>query len=287
MSAVMILTDSVAQIPQNLVKQYHIGVIPFSIIIEDKSYWDGVNISPAELYQRMRTEPITPRTSHPSMGEYINFFNQYLNNDVQSILYLTLSAELSGAFSTASKAALQIEQAYPETKVVVMDTRTATIAQGFIAIAAARAVQNGANFARVLEIAREKQTKVGFLAMLETLTYLARGGRIGKAAYLAGNLIKIKPIITIDKEGVVTPLGNLRGEKKCIDKIVDCMANMIGDRTPAQVAVMHADDLEKAEELKQHAQDRFHPEQIMLTDFTPVMGAHAGPGVLGLGYILK
>jgi DegV family protein with EDD domain len=287
MSDVMILTDSVAQIPQNLAKQYHIGVIPFSIIIEDKSYWDGVDISPAELYQRMRTEPITPRTSHPSMGEYINIFNQYLHNDVQSILYLTLSAELSGAFSTASKAALQIEQEYPEKKVVVMDTRTATIAQGFIAIAAARAVQNGANFARVLEIAREKQTKVGFLAMLETLTYLARGGRIGKAAYLAGNLIKIKPIITIDKEGLVTPLGNLRGEKKCIDKIVDCMANMIGDRTPAQVAVMHADDLDKAEELKQHAQDRFHPEHIMLTDFTPVMGAHAGPGVLGLGYILK
>ena len=71
----MILTDSVAQIPQNLAKQYHIGVIPFSIIIEDKSYWDGVDISPAELYQRMRTEPITPRTSHPSMGEFINIFN--------------------------------------------------------------------------------------------------------------------------------------------------------------------------------------------------------------------
>lgn len=287
MSEVVILTDSVAQIPPKLAQQYHIGIIPYAIIIDDHAYWDGVDIFPAELYQRMRTENFLPRTSHPSLGEYINFFNTYLNNDAQSILYLTLSGELSGAFSTASKAALQIEQEYPGKRVAVFDTRTATIAQGFIALKAAKAVQNGADFRQALKIAKKEQTRVGFVAMLETLSYLARGGRVGKAAYLVGNLIKIKPILTIDRDGIVVPLGNLRGEKKCIHKLIDCMAHRIGNQTPTQIAVMHADDLEMAMQLKEEAQERFGLDEIMLTDFTPVMGAHAGPGVLGLAYSLE
>jgi DegV family protein with EDD domain len=170
--------------------------------------------------------------------------------------------------------------------VKVFDTRTATIAQGFIALEAARAVQEGASFDRVLDIVRKVQPKVGFLAMLETLTYLARGGRIGRAAYLAGNLINIKPIVTINKGGIVSPAGNLRGEKKCMEKLADCMVSKIGNKTPTQVAVMHADDLEKAEELKHEVLERFDLEDVMITDFTPVMGAHAGPGVIGLGYTL-
>ncbi len=287
MSEIKIVTDSVAQIPLKLAKQYHIGIIPFSIIIEEKSYRDGIDILPAELYSRMRTEDIVPRTSHPSMGEYIEFFNKYLDNDAQSILYLTLSGALSGAFSTASKAALQVEQKNPGKKVIVLDTRTATIAQGFVALRAARAVQGGASFEHVLEAALEERSRVGFVAMLETLTYLARGGRVGKAAYLVGNLINIKPVVTIDKEGVVAPLRNLRGTKKCVDNLVDCMVNTIENKTPIQIAVMHADDLEMAKKLKQKVQERFEIEEIMLTDFTPVMGAHAGPGVLGLGYIVE
>lgn len=287
MSKVMVVTDSVAQIPPRLAQQYHIGIIPFTIIINEQTYWDNIDISASKLYRRMRTENILPKTSHPSMGEYIEFFNSFLNQDVQSILYLTLSAELSGAFSTATKAAYQVEQENPGKKVQVFDTRTATIAQGFIALAAARAVQDGADFNQALEIAQAEQPKVGFMAMLETLTYLARGGRIGKAAYLAGNLIKIKPILTIDHEGIVTPLRNLRGEKKCIGKLVDCMVSTIGNKVPTQVAVMHADELEKARQLEREIKERFGLKEVLLTDFTPVMGAHAGPGVLGLGYTLK
>lgn len=286
MSSVVVLTDSVAQIPPKLAQQYQIGVIPFSIIIGEESYWDGVDLTATQLYNRMRTENILPKTSHPSMGEYIEIFRKHLTSDAQSILYLSLSSKLSGAFSTASKAAFQFEQDFPGTRVEVMDTRTATIAQGFVALKAARAAQEGLNLDRVLEVAREEQPKVGFVAMLETLTYLARGGRVGKAAYLVGNLINIKPLVTIDKEGTVTPLGNLRGEKKYAEKLVDAMANLIGDQKPNQVSVMHADDLEKAETLSQYARERFDIEEIMLTDFTPVMGAHAGPGVLGLGYSL-
>jgi DegV family protein with EDD domain len=287
MSDVVILTDSVAQIPPDLAKHYRIGVIPLSIIIEERSFKDGVDIFPAELYQRMRTEAISPRTSQPSVGEYINFFRRYLDEGAQSVLYFSLTAKLSGAFSTASKAAQMLEEEYPGKQIVVFDTETATIAQGFIAIKAAQGAQDGLKLEHLLELAQETRFKVGFIVMLETLTYLARGGRIGKAAYLVGNQINIKPIVTIGKDGVVAPVGIIRGEKNLLKKLVDCMANRIGDKLPKQVAVIHADNLEKAEQLKQLTQERFNLEEIFITDLTPVMGAHAGPGVLGLGYYLK
>jgi DegV family protein with EDD domain len=285
-SGVTILTDSVAQIPPDMAQHYHIGVIPFSVVLEEESFKDGVDIPPGKLYQRMRREVISPRTSHPSVGDYINYFQKSLEEGAESILYFTLSEKLSGAFSTATKAAQMVEEEYPGKRVMVFDTRTATIAQGFVAIKAASAALDGSDIESIVIQAEEELSKVGFIAMLETLTYLARGGRIGKAAYMLGSQIHIKPVLTIGKDGLVAPVGILRGEKRCLEKLVNNIANKIGDRVPAQVAVMHADDLEKAERLKQLAQERFNLEEVFITDFTPVMGAHAGPGVLGLGYHL-
>ena len=287
MANVTVVTDSVAQIPPELASQYQIGIIPFSVLIRDQSFLDGIDISAADLYQRMRTENISPQTSHPSIGEYNQFFRKHLVNDAQSLLYLTLSGELSGAFSTASKAAQQLEVEFPEKKIEVFDTRLATIAQGFIVLKAARAAQEGKSLEHVLQIAREEQSKVGFFAMLETLEYLSRGGRIGKAAYLVGSLLAIKPVLTINHQGIVTPLRSLRGAKNCGEKLITCMIQMIGEKTPTQVAVMHADALSQAKKLKQVVQKHFNLKEILMTDLTPVMGAHAGPGVLGLAYTLE
>jgi DegV family protein with EDD domain len=286
MSKIGIVTDSVAQLPLEIAEQYDIGVIPFSIIIENESYLDGIDIQASELYQRMRTEEIIPRTSQPSLGEYANFFRQRFEEGCDSVCYLTLSEKLSGGFSTASKAAHLLTEEFPDHRIAVVDSGTATVAQGFLAIQAALAVRQGAALDELVHLVHQNKREVGFIAMLDTLYYLERGGRIGKAAYLAGSLIQIKPMVTINSEGVVAPMGNLRGDKRCPEKLVDCLADVLGDRVPAQIAVMHADEEEKAEKLKQAAEDRFNLEVRIVTSFTPVMGAHAGPGVLGLGYSL-
>jgi DegV family protein with EDD domain len=287
MANVKILTDNVAQIPPEIAKNHLVDIIHFTIIIEGKSYKDGIDIFPSDIYQRMRTEEISPKTSQPALGEYMNFFKRHLENGSKDLLYLTLPKDLSGAYSTATTAAHLVKQEYPGRKISVIDAGITTIAQGFIALTAARAAQEGADMEHLTKLIREERSKVGFLAMLETLKYLERGGRIGKAAYLLGNMINIKPIITIDKGGHVSPLGNIRGEKKCLIKLVDCMESQLNGKTPYRGAVMHADDLEKAEQLKYLMQERFGLEDILITDFTPVMGAHTGPGVLGLGYQLK
>lgn len=287
MANVTVVTDSVAQIPPELARQYHIGIIPFTVIIEDQSFLDGIDILAADLYHRMRTENIAPQTSHPSIGEYKQFFRRHLVNDAQSLLYLTLSGALSGAFSTASNAAQQLKAEFPGKRIEIYDTQLATIAQGFIVLKAARAAQEGNSLEHVIKIARAEQSKVGFFAMLETLEYLSRGGRIGKAAYLVGSLLDIKPVLTINHEGIVTPLRNLRGEKNCGEKLINCMIQIIGDKNPSQVAVMHADAFNQANKLKQSVQKHFNLKEVLVTDFTPVMGAHAGPGVLGLAYTLE
>jgi DegV family protein with EDD domain len=286
MSKIGIVTDSVAQLPVEIAHQYKIGVIPFSIIIDSQSFLDGVDIQAADLYKRMRSEEIIPRTSQPSLGEYAEFFRQYLAEGFNSICYLTISEKLSGAFSTASKAAHLLSEEFPGKRIAVVDSGTATIAQGFLAIQAALAVRQGSSLDELVRLVNQNKQEVGFIAMLDTLTYLERGGRIGKAAYLAGSLIQIKPMVTINSEGVVAPLGNLRGDKHCPEKLVDCLADALGDRVPTQIAVMHADEDEKAKKLKQTAEERFDLQVSIVTSFTPVMGAHAGPGVLGLGYSL-
>lgn len=284
MPEVAVMTDSVAQIPPEIARQHNIRVIPFSIIIQEEVYKDGVDIRPSELYQRMRTEEIVPRTSQPSLGEYLNFYKDAFEQGADSILYVALSDKLSGAFSTASKAAHLAKEEFSGKQIEIFDSRTATIAQGFTAITAAQAARDGAELPDLLEIARKTRRNVGFVAMLETLFYLERGGRIGKAAYLMGNMINIKPLISIDADGEVDPLGSTRGEKKSLERLVNCVASTAGEKRLAKLAVMHADNLAAAELLKNLAEDRLDIKVSITCEFTPVMGAHAGPGVLGLGY---
>ena len=287
MTNISILTDNVAQIPVDIAQQYNIDVVHYPIIIEGKSYKDGIDIFPSDVYQRMRTEDFVPKTSQPSLGEFLEIMKRHLEQGVQSILYIIVSKTLSGAYSTASSAAHMLEQEYPGKRIVIFNSGTAAIAQGFLTLEVARAAHNGANLERLIQIAEEEKPKVGFAAMVETLKYLARGGRVGKAAYLVGNMINIKPIIMIDDEGVIAPLGNIRGEKKCCEKLLDIIDSHLGGKIPKKVAVIHSDVPEKAEQLKQLSQERFNLEDVLISDFTPIMGAHVGPGLLGLGYHLK
>ena len=284
---VAIVTDSVAQVPAETARALGIWVIPFSIIAGEQIFRDGVDLSPRELYRRMRTEGILPHTTHPTLGEYVQIFRDCLEAGAGSVLYLALSDPLSGAVGTGTIAAAQLREEYPDRQVEVLDTRTVTVAEGFIAIEAARIAFAGGDLQDVLRRVEEVKPRVGFAATLETLDYLERGGRIGKAAYMAGSLLKIKPILTVDQDGVVAPICRVRGEHHALKKIVDYVAEQIDESRPLHLAVMDADAPHQAAELRALAQERLHPVEIFATDFTPVMGAHTGPGLVGLGYFYE
>ncbi len=175
-----------------------------------------------------------------------------------------------------------VQEEFPDRIIEVLDSQQATISQGFIAIAAARAAAAGKPLPEVRRAAEEAKRRVGFAATLETLEYLARGGRIGKAAFMLGNLIKINPILTI-KDGEVTPVSRVRGQNNALQAIVDYVAQQVEDHRVLHLAIMEADAPEQAARLQELALQKLRPAEIFHSEFTPVMGVHTGPGLVGLG----
>ena len=283
--SVMIVTDSVAQVPPDLARQLGIRVIPLSVMVEDKKYIDGVDLDSAGLYLRMRQEKdLHISTSAPSAGQFYALFLDCLNSGAQSVLYIGLTSRLSGTFSAAEGGSIMAREEFGDRQIVLYDTRLATIAQGFLAIEAARLANQGASVEQILQQLDLERKRIGFAAGLETLEYLARGGRIGKAAYMLGSIVQILPIITLSEDGEVLPISRVRGYHHVLEEIVDYVSEKVCGCRSLSLAIMHADAQSWADKLQSMAEARLHPDEILVTPFTPVMVAHTGPGIIGLAY---
>jgi len=199
-------------------------------------------------------------------------------------LYLALSGKLSGAYDTALEAVPMIKDEYPDREIEILDTRTATIAQGFIAIEAARAASRGVSLGQVVDTAEDVRSRVGFVATLDTLEYLARGGRIGRLAFMLGDMIDVKPILNIGSDGLVAPIARVRGAGKSLEKMVDWVTGQVTGKHGLRLAVMEGDAPGQAAQLRDLALQKLIPDEIFITSMTPVIGVHAGPGIIGLAY---
>jgi DegV family protein with EDD domain len=253
------------------------------VSIDRQPYLDGIDLAPQELYRRMRIENILPTTTAASLGQYRQAFEAHLSAGAQAVLYVAVSSKLSSGYNTACYAAKMVQEEFPDRIIEVMDSQLVTISQGFMAMAAARAAKQGKSLAEVRRAAEEAKQRVGFAATLETLEYLARGGRIGKADSMLGNLIKIKPIISI-KDGEVTPVSRARGENHALQAIVAYVVRQVDDYRVLHLAIMEADAQEQAARLEELALQQLQPTKIFHTELTPVLGVHTGPGLVGLGY---
>ena len=284
---VTVVTDSVAQVPKDIAEQLDIHVIPYILILEGKQFQDGVDLAPQILYKRMRDEALDVKTSAPSVGHYYEAFLDLARAGSQSVLHVCLSSNLSAAFSSANAAARLVRQEFPDCEIWVVDSKMATASQGFIAIEAARLALDGATLNQVAARAIDVRDKVGFVATLETLEYLRRGGRIGKAAFTLGSLVNVKPILSVDGDGTVIPICRVHGAHKALAKIVECIAEKVAGSHTLHLAVMEADAYEQAAQLERMAVEKLNPDEIFWSTFTPVMGAHAGPGLIGLAYYFE
>jgi len=282
---VTIVTDSVAQVPPELARQWDIRVVPSILLVEGEKFLDGVDLEPDRLYQRMRRDQnIRLSTSAPSAGQFLNIFLDCLDRGAQSVLYIGLSSRLSGTFNSAADGAMLAREEFTDRQIHLYDTRIATIAQGFLVIEAARMAADGLDAGQILAQLEAERQRVGLAATLETLEYLARGGRIGRAAYMLGSLIQMLPVFTFDAAGDVAPIARVRGYRHAMQKMVDLVAGWVDGCQHLSLAIMHADALSRAEALRELALERLHPAEVFITHFTPVMVAHAGPGMLGLAY---
>jgi len=275
-STVVVVTDSVATVPESLVRELGIRVVPIMLNHEGRSYRDGVDLTPNEFYQLLRTSEELPTSSTPSVGDIAEVY-QAAAQDSAGVVGIHVTSRLSAVYETAVLAGQSVDA-----PVRVVDSRTATMAQGFVVVEAARSAAAGADLESVVARATEMTTEVRFYAFFETLEYLHRGGRIGGAAALVGNALQFKPIIHL-VDGQVEPYARPRTRRRATQTLLDTMAEQVGGR-PVHAAVLHADSLDDAEELRRRVADEFDCRELYVTEFTPVMGTHTGPGLLGLAF---
>jgi len=279
---VAIVTDTTACIPKEQVEKYDIEVVPVDFIFRDKVYRDGIDMTPTEFYTRLRQVKKLPTTSGSLPDPFLEAYRK-ASRKAASILCITLPARLSGMFNSANIAAEMAKEALPDVEIEILDCGTAAAAQGLIVLAAARAATQGKNLTEVIETARRVMQRVNLFATLDTLYYLVKGGRVPKAAALATSLLKIKPIFTINS-GDAHPVTNARTIQGAIKRILKIMGQKVVEGQPLHVAVMHADAPDKAVALRNRISSQFDCDELFITEFTPVMGVHTGPGLIGVAF---
>lgn len=278
---VAIVTDSIACLTREMVEQYGIGIVPISLYAGGKVYRDWVDITPTEAYELFLHDPESFTTSPASPGHYLDAYHE-ASNQTKSILCITLSSKLSTGYEMACVAREQAKTELPQVSIEVLDSQNVTAAEGFIALASARAAAEGKDLAEVTKVAEGMRDRTNFLILVETIRYVYRTGRIPKVAARVGSVLDIKPILTMSS-GLVRFVGAARNEERGIDRILQMMKDKVG-RSPVHVAVMHAYALDRAKKLMERVSSEFNCAELWLTEFSPVMGYATGTGTLGLAF---
>ena len=269
---VRIVTDSVADLPAAVVEELGITVVPLIVRFGTEEYRDGIDLSTEEFYEKLKHSPHFPITATPSPQDFADAYDR-LAESSDAVLVIMLSARLSGTHQVALKGRELMKR---RCRVEVLDSRLATMAEGFVVMKAAEAARGGASLEQALEAARAAIPRADMLSCFDTLEFLRRGGRIGAAQAFLGSMLKIQPMIAL-REGVVMPAGRTRSRSKAVDRLYEYVA---GYARIEKLAVENTACPEEAEALRERL-GALHPrERIYSSKMTPVIGAHTGPGLL-------
>ncbi|HOT90196.1 MAG TPA: DegV family protein [Anaerolineae bacterium] len=278
MDRYVVVTDSTANLPPELVSEYNVPVIPLTVHWGEETYLDGVTLDATTFYQWLQERKTFPTTSQPSPGAFIEFFKKVAEQyETTSILGIFISSELSGTMVSA----LQAKAELPDWRIELVDSRFVSMGTGFQVLVAARAAREGQPMDVALERVLHARDNMHIIFAVDTLEYLHRGGRIGGAARFLGTALNLKPVLHID-EGKVMPLEKVRMRRKSLQRVVEIVSERLNGRPAREMAVVHAQSPEDAGLVRGWIEERFHPEQLYTTLLTPVVGTHAGPGALGV-----
>ena len=279
---VAVVVDSSSCLPPDLLRKWNITVVPHELIIGRRSFRDGVDIRPDEFYRLLSQEnPATLSTAAPQPGHFLEGFLT-AGERAPNVLCLTLPAEFSATYRSACAAVEMADGKLSNTRVQVIDSRAAAGGSGLIALAAARWAAMGLGLDRVVARVNQLVPRVHLLAFLDTLRYLSRSGRVRKIDAWAGALLSIKPLTEL-RLGEARVLEKPRSRHKATQRLLDIMRQRIG-RKPVIVNVMEAGAVQDAQALSQRIESDFNCRELFNSQFTPVMGLHTGPGLLGVAF---
>jgi DegV family protein with EDD domain len=277
MMTVGVVTDSTSDLPAGVAENMGITVVPAQIQFGDKAYRDGVDMRNEEFYHRLRASDILPKTSPASIGTFRETY-QRLSARVESIISIHVASNLSATHDVAKMASVD-----SPCRVVVVDSQTASMACGLLAIVAARAARSGSTLSEVEAVVREAVPRTITLAVFGTLEYLARGGRIGKAQAFLGSALKVHPILSI-KAGQVVPIERVRTRPKAVERLCQIVEGFGPSR---EMAVMWTTDSQAADDLVSRLSSSFPKERMYWASIGPSMGSQVGPDALGVALIAE
>lgn len=284
MKQAIIVADSTADVPKAMVEEYGIHIVPMRLAFGDESYVEGIDITVEEFYDKLTKSRDLPTTSQTSPSQYVevyqNLMKQYPGAPIISI---HISSGMSGTYQSAVLAKSMLEEETGEDlDITVIDSLCATYGFGLQVVLAARMAKQGAAASEI----RDEVERVGrsrrLYFLVDVLDYLQKGGRIRKSAAIVGSLLNIKPILSVDQEGVIYPVDKIRGHKKAVSKVIELFKNDFGDLKDVNVAVCDAVNPEGAEEMIRLLSEHFTLHEIVRTSIGAVVGTHVGPGTVAV-----
>lgn len=280
MSLVRIVTDSTADIPVSIVEELGITIVPLKVHFGKETFLDGVNIQPDEFYKKLATASELPTTSQPSPIDFLEKYKgiQKETDEKVQIISIHLSSALSGTVQSASLAQSMLDT---QIDVTVIDSKKASYAIGIIVVEVAKAAKAGKSKEECIALVKYllKESVVYFL--VDNLSYLQKGGRIGKASSLLGSILNIKPILSLDEYGEVYVIDKVRGNKKALQAIIHLLKEFSGDKE-VHIGLSHAASPSSAQEALEQLNGEFMVKDQVITNIGPVIGTHVGPKTLAI-----
>jgi DegV family protein with EDD domain len=271
---IKIVTDSTADLPAMLTKELDITVVPVYLRFGDEVYRDRVDMSEEEFYQRLLHDPVHPNTTQPSPQDFASVYDK-LSQEADGIISIHITSKLSGTYNSAVQGKKMVSEGCP---IEIVDSQTLSIAVGLIVIQASKMAKSGMSLHQIVDELSKIIPNVHLLILFDTLKYLVKGGRIGKAKGLLGSVLNVKPLLTV-RDGELMPSGQVRTRSKGIDRLLDFVKNA----TEIQdLAILHSTTPDEAQALVERTSPIFPKERTILARLGPGLGVHGGPGILAI-----
>ncbi len=274
--AIKLVIDSTADLSQEIIDNYDIKVVPLNVHFGEELFKDGVDLNTESFFSKLKSTTVMPRTSQPSPGDFHSVYSSLLAEG-HSVISIHISANLSGTHQSAVIA----KNMLPDGDITIIDSKSASLGLGLIAYQCAKLIESGKTVDEIEKIALQLIEDQVICFGVDTLEFLHKNGRIGKASALFGTLLNVKPILTLTQEGVVAPLGKVRGKNKVIPYLVDKAVEKFGD-SEVNIAIAHALSPEQSEALLNTAKEKLNVKEVIEGNIGSVIGTHTGPGVIAI-----
>jgi DegV family protein with EDD domain len=271
-----IITDSTCNLTDDLIEKHHIQIAPIPIQFGDQTYEEDIDIDRDAFYNKIEELGIMPTSSQPSPARFARFY-QEAKEKGEDVLAITITSKHSGTYNSAILA----KSIVPEADVEVFDSRTISLGTGWMVLEAARAAAKGITRDAILTRLSFIRDRSRLFITPSTMKYLQMSGRVGQLQGALASLLQVKPIITVI-EGTLEVLEKARTRKKALDRLLSLLEDSVGNRTPVNLAVIHARALEDAQLLVDKAKERFNSREILTAELVASLAVHGGPGIIGL-----